>query len=269
MTFAELLKNFFTHKDFLPPRSEVPGMLFSPLHFLVSAIALAVFVYASYRLIKASRIVMQKSLTVLWAVAVVLEIVKFIWEAVAGKEVYVFVQGALPLYPCSIYLFIFPFAIWGGALVRHAVSAYVCILGFLGAAVNFFYPANVMGEYSCISFAGFLTLYTHGVMLMSALVLLFRRELRFDNIDSAKKLLAPCLPVLIFSIPVNIVNFTCDADYMFFKCDSFFLKPIGDATPDYVTVIMMYAVYIAIHVLPFLPSYISNVKSKKLGNKTV
>lgn len=49
---------------------------------------------------------------------------------------------------------------------------------------------------------------------------------------------------------------------MFFKCDSFFLKPIGDATPDYVTVIMMYAVYIAIHVLPFLPSYISNVKSK-------
>ena len=263
MTFLGLVKNFFTHKDFLPPRSEIPGMLFSPLHFVVSAIVLAVFVYVSYRLIKGNEKTMKVTLTVLWGVTVFLEIVKLFWEIFAGREVYVFVQGVLPLYPCSIFLFAFPLAVWGKGLVKHAVSAYVCILGLMGAAVNFFYPANVMGEYPCISFAGLLTLFTHGVMLTSALVLLFRRELRFDNVDSIEKLLAPCVPVLIFSIPVNIVNFTCDADYMFFKCDSFFLKPIGDATPDYVTVIIMYVLYIAIHVLPFLPSYISNLKKQR------
>ena len=263
MSFVDLIKNFFTHKDFLPPRSEIPGMLFSPLHFAVSAIVLAVFVYVSYRLIKTDEKTMKITLTVLWAITVTFEIIKLFWEIFAGKEVHVFVQGVLPLYPCSLYLFVFPFAIWGKSLVRHAVASYVCILGFLGAAVNFFYPANVMGEYSCISFAGLLTLFTHGVMLASALVLLFRRELRFDNIDSTAKLLTPCLPVLIFSIPVNIVNFTCDADYMFFKCDSFFLKPIGDATPDIVTVIIMYAIYIAIHILPFLPSYIKLSKKRK------
>ena len=263
MTFIDLIKNFFTHKDFLPDAAQIPGTLFTPLHLGVSALALAIFVFIAYILIKTDRKKMQITLTALWATVVVLEVIKLIWETYAGARVYLFVQGALPLYPCSLFLFVFPISIWSHGLVKNAVCSYVCTLGFIGAAINFFYPANIMGQYSVISFSGILTLFTHGVMLTAALVLFFRREIQLTRIDSLAKLLTPALPVLIFSIPVNIVNFTCDADYMFFKCESFVLAPIGAATPDFVTVIIMYILYTLIHILPFLPSYIANIKNKQ------
>ena len=123
-----------------------------------------------------------------------------------------------------------------------------------------------MTEYSCISFAGVLTLFTHGVMLTSAVVLIATKEHSFTGIDSLGKLLSPAVPVLAFSLPVNLVNFVFDADYMFFKCDSFFLKPIGDALPDLVTVIIMYLLYILLMTLPYLPSYI-RVKKEEIKNQ--
>ena len=37
-TLSDLLKNFFTHKDFLPSADQIPGTMFTPLHFIFSAI---------------------------------------------------------------------------------------------------------------------------------------------------------------------------------------------------------------------------------------
>ena len=41
-----LLQNFFTHKDFLPPADQLAGTLFTPLHLVFAACALAVTVFA-------------------------------------------------------------------------------------------------------------------------------------------------------------------------------------------------------------------------------
>jgi len=160
-------------------------------------------------------------------------------------------------------LFLFPVALWGKGLIKHAVGSYVCTLGTLGALVNFVYPVNVIGTYSCISFAGMLTLFNHGTMLLSAAVLLFTGEHRFTQIDSLKKLLIAPVPTLIFSIPVNIFNFIFDADYMFFRLNSFFLGDIFRDVPDAWAVVIMYIFYIALQTIPYLPSYISN-KIKKV-----
>ena len=263
MTFTDLFRNFFTHKDFLPTASEIPGTLFTPLHFIVSAITLALVILLAIVLCKVEARVMKITLTCIWALSVTLEIIKIFWEMYAGKQVQFFAQGALPLYPCSIFLFTFPIALWGHGLAKRAVCGYICTLGLLGASINFFYPANILGSYSIISFSGALTLLSHGLMLLAALVIILRKELEFTGVDSFAKLAVPAVPMLIFSIPVNIVNFTIDADYMFFKCDSFILKPIGDATPDFVTVILMYLFYIILHICPFLPSYIANMRKKR------
>ncbi len=262
MSFIDLIKNFFTHKDFLPPASEIPGTLFTPLHIVVSIIAFVIVVASAILLSKIDKKRMKITLTVLWAVVLVLEIIKLFWEMLAGREVGLFIQGDLPLYPCSIFLFIFPLALWGKDLVKHAVGSYVCTLGTLGALVNFVYPVNVIGTYSCISFAGCLTLFNHGVMLLSAAVLLLTHEHSFTGIDSARKLLVAPIPTLLFSIPVNIFNFTFGADYMFFKLDSFFLGDIFRDVPDGWAVVIMYLFYIALQTIPYLPSYISN-KIKK------
>jgi hypothetical protein len=159
-------------------------------------------------------------------------------------------------------MYVMPFYIFGKGLVKHAACGYITTLGLLGALVNFVYPATVISTYSCISFAGFHTLFYHGSMLFVALVIMLRGDNRFTGVDSLKKLLVPAIPVLIFSIPVNIVNFTIGADYMFFKCDSFILAPIGAALPDVLNVILMYVFYILLHTLPYLPSYIKNRKAE-------
>ena len=267
MTVLDLFANFFTHKDFLPSSSEIPGTLFTPLHFIFSGICLVGFVLLAFKLSKTDEKRMKIIMTVMWAVIVILEIAKLFWETFGGKSVSFFLQGSLPLYPCSIFLFTYPIALWAKGLVKHSVSVYVCTLGLLGASINFFYPANILGSYSCISFAGCLTLFNHGTMLLAALVMILRGEVKFTGVDIGVKILCGAIPAFIVSIPVNIVNFPLNADYMFFKCDSFILKPIGDATPDFVTVILMYLFYFLIHTAPFLPSYISGKLKKRCNDK--
>lgn len=45
--FGYLIEHFFTHKDFLPPASQLPGTMFTPLHFIFAAIVLAVVIVAA------------------------------------------------------------------------------------------------------------------------------------------------------------------------------------------------------------------------------
>ena len=46
-SFAYLIENFFTHKDKLAPADQLPGTMFTPLHFAVAGIILAaVIVFA-------------------------------------------------------------------------------------------------------------------------------------------------------------------------------------------------------------------------------
>jgi hypothetical protein len=44
---------------------------------------------------------------------------------------------------------------------------------------------------------------------------------------------------------------------MFFKLSSFIFAPIGAATPDWFSVILVYFSYILIHALPYLPCFLS------------
>ena len=49
---------------------------------------------------------------------------------------------------------------------------------------------------------------------------------------------------------------------MFFKLESFFFAPIGAATPDWFSVIIVYIAYLIIHALPYIPFFIINRKKE-------
>ncbi len=170
-TLSDLLQNFFTHKDLLPPADQIPGTMFTPLHFLFSGCLAAAVILLGLFLSKKSEKSIRTVFACIWAVLVVLEFTKITWESVSGATVRVEWGGIMPLYPCSIFMYAMPFAIWGHGRVRYAACGYVCTLGLLGAAINFVYPATVLGNYSCISFAGFHTFLYHGSMLFCALVM--------------------------------------------------------------------------------------------------
>jgi len=171
-SFTDLICNFFTHKDFLPPADQLPGTLFTLLHFAVSACWITLIVLGCLLLRKKSEKTIQTVFAGLWIAVVILEIAKILWETFCGTTVEFEVGGILPLYPCSIFMYAMPFAIWGKGKVRYAACGYVCSLGLLGGAINFVYPANILNNYSCISFAGFHTLFYHGVMLLCAATML-------------------------------------------------------------------------------------------------
>lgn len=258
-TISDLLRNFFTHKDFLPSADRLPGTLFTPLHIVFAVMWGAVVALLCWRLMKKSEKTVRTVFAVLWASLIVLEAAKIVWESLSGRTVGFEAGGILPLYPCSIFLYAMPFAVWGRGLVRRAACGYVCSLGLLGGVINFVYPANILGNYSCLSFAGFHTFLYHGAIVFCAATMLASGYHSYKGIKKGWELLLPSVPFLIVSVAANGVNFSpIDADYMFFKLESFIFAPLGQATADWVAVIIVYAAYLLIHALPYIPSYIAN-----------
>lgn len=260
-TIADLIRNFFTHKDFLPSADKLPGTLFTPLHLVASLCWIALIVILCVFLRKKSEKTLQRVFTVLWVATVVLEVTKIVWETYCGKTVSFEWGGILPLYPCSIFMYAMPFAIFGKGNVRYAACGYVCSLGLLGGAINFVYPANVLNNYSCLSFAGFHTLFYHGVLVLCAMLMLLSGYHRYTQVTRARQLLLPAIPALVLSVVANLVNFSpINADYMFFKLNSFFFAPIGAATHDLVSVVLVYGIYLLIHALPYLPFWLKRIR---------
>lgn len=263
-SIIELILNFFTHKDFLPGAEHIPGTLFTPLHFVASAFCIALIVLTCILLRKRGEKTLQKVFAGLWVSSLALELGKIVWESCCGASIRLELTGILPLYPCSVFLYAMPFAIWGKGNVRYAACGYVCTLGLLGGAVNFIYPANVLNNYSCISFAGMETLYYHGVLVLCAALMLLSGYHSYKQVTRPWQLLLPVVPALVVSVVANLVNFSpIGSDYMFFKLNSFFFAPLGAATPDWLGVILVYGIYLLIHALPYLPCYVAFLNRNK------
>ncbi len=261
--FIYILKHFFTHKDFLD-REMLIGTMFTPLHFVMSAIVLAMVIgFAFWLKKKYSENRFKRILTIIWACLVSFEVIKIMWETFSGRVVRFEVFGNLPLYPCSIIMYALPFAIWGNSIMKKCACGYVCTLGLLGATVNFFYPVTVLPNYSAISFAGFHTMFYHGAMLFCALSMLLTGYHSYKA-EKWHELILPSVPSLIVSIPAVIVDYALDVDYMWFRGTSFFLPAIFGNTPKAVVTIIIYALYIIVPALFYLPSFIKNtIKSRK------
>ncbi len=261
-TFALLMRHFFTHKDFLPPPDQWPGTLFTPLQILFCG-ATAVFIAISCLVCaRKSQAYRRKVIFLLWLGMVITEPVIVLWEAASGSRFYIDWTSALSLWPCSIFLYTAPFAIFGKGKVRQAACGYLCTLGLLGGLVNFVYPASYLSRYSCLSLAGIRTIFYHGSMVFTGAVLLLSGDHSFRGITRWQQLLLPAVPALLVSIPANIANLLIPgADYMFFRMESFFFAPIGRNTPDWLTLAAAYVLYLSVHAAPYLPSYLAQRKA--------
>ena len=264
--FGYLLENFFTHKDKLAPSWELPGTMFTPLHFAVAAVFLAAVIVSAI-LIGRRKELVKPVFTALWITVSLLEIIKIVWESTSGNTVRLEVTGILPLYPCSIFMYAMPFAIWGSEKIKRIACGYVCTLGLLGGAVNFFYPMTVLYNYSIISFAAMHSMLYHSVMLFTCMAMLISGYHRYTNVKCAYELLLSCIPTLIISIPANIVNYTFDADYMFFRGTSAFLPGIFGDTPKIAVTLIIYALYIIVPACFYLPSFIRQRKKGSADHK--
>ena len=118
---AFLFRTFFTHKDFLPAAGGVPGTIYTPLHWVVSAVLLiAVILLAVWVGRKGDERLVRRIMLGIWICAIVWEPTKILWESFCGKEVSLEVGGVLPFYPCSVFMLALPLCIWGNRTLRFA-----------------------------------------------------------------------------------------------------------------------------------------------------
>ncbi len=146
-TTRQLLRHFFTHKDFLPPPELWPGTLFTPMQIIFCAIVAGFIAYACVRCAKKSEAFQKRVFLILWIIMLVSEPAIVLWEALAGRTFFIDWTSALSLWPCSIFLYAVPFALFGKGNVRRAACGYICTLGLLGGLVNFVYPATYLSRY--------------------------------------------------------------------------------------------------------------------------
>lgn len=252
--FGDLLRNFFTHKDFLPSADRIPGTMFTPLHFLFAALIAALVIVWILLVRRLPEPQIKLVFTILWATLTCLEMCKLAWECF-GREIRFELGGSLPFYPCSIWMYAMPFVIWGKGRVRDAACGYVCTLGLLGGLINFIYPATILGTYSAISFPGFQTFFYHGAIVFTAFVLLTSGYHSVGFAKSLSECLLPVLPALLMSLFSNTANVILGTDYMFFRCNSFFLTAIGDHLPDLLSALLVYVLYVIICCSPYFVSY--------------
>ena len=252
-----VLKNFFTHKDYLINPCNIKGTLFTPLHFIFESILILLIILCAIYTIKHKEII-KKQFTYIFIFIVIAEIIVDIWDSYAGINKGFNLAFSLPLYPCSLFIFTLPFIIWGKDDYKYAACGYICTLGLFGALFNFLYPFTYLQDYSCISFRAFHTFIYHGLMIYVAIIVLGSKMHSFKNIDSIKKVILPFIPALFLSIPSIIVNVLINSDYMYFMWQNPVIKCFTNMNPCIKTHLLTYLVYFIICTLPYIPSYIKN-----------
>ena len=258
MTDRNVFQFFFVHKDRLPEAEMLPGTIAtaSSRIFILALFIVIVMLAAA----TARRRHMIKSVFIgAWAFFVAAEIAVTAFDSVAGNSIGMDWEHSLPLYPCSLYLFAMPFAIWGKGNARWMGSAYACTLGLVGGIVNFIYPVQLI-SYSFFSFRGLHTLFYHGNLIFTFLVMLMSGYFRYTGITRMRYLLFASVPTMMLSIPANLMNYSkVHSDYMYFTGAFPLLSRIFPHTPRAGITVFMYALYIFIPMLFFLPSLYMNM----------
>ena len=259
-----MLEHFFTHKDFLPDASLIPGTLFTPLQIFFEIIIL-IFIIAFARYVAKRKELIKPIFKTMFFALVIFEVMIISWDTMASADQTFDFAINLPLYPCSIFMFVLPFIIWGKGISKQIACGYVCTLGLIGALINFLYPIARLMDYSCISFPAFHTFFYHGSMLFACLVLLMSKTHCYKKVSTWWNPFLASIPGLLVSIPANIINYSpIHADYMYFTNQHFLSQMVFGNTETIKVTLVMYLVYLivpACFYLPFMATHVIKTKN--------
>ena len=231
--------NWFTTNDLL--KRDGPFTLAADyiVWYVVVAILVCVGIYFlnKYKTEKRIKIV----LIVLWAITVVADFVKLIVNIYDGGFN---IHSDLPLYICSLFMYIMPVAIWGKGIFKTIGMTYICTLGLFGAIANYAVP-SVTESYSIFSFYGFHTTLFHTVLFVTPLVILCTGYFKFAL--NFKEFGWQILSFIVVTVPVIIFNYITDSNYMYFN-DGLFIEDFA-AKVSYAWPLFLYIIYAAIIML--------------------
>lgn len=228
--------NWFTTYDLLKRNGPFTFAVDYIIWYIVVAIAAIVGIYFlnKYKTEKRVKIV----LIVLWAVAVALDLTKLIVNICEGFSI----GGDLPLYVCSLFLYIMPVALWGKGVFKTMAMAYICSISLFGAFANYAMP-SVVEDYSLFSFRGFHTTLYHTILVLVPLIILCTGSFKFKFKDFGWQILG----FVVVTLPVVFFNYIADCNYMYFN-EGVIIEDVA-AKMSYAWPLLLYVIYAAIMIL--------------------
>ncbi|MDE6583671.1 MAG: YwaF family protein [Clostridia bacterium] len=232
--------NWFTTNDLLKRSGPFTLCVDYIVWYILAAIVLGVGIYFLCK--RKSEKVTKIVFIVLWAVAVAIDVTKLIVNICTGFNI----GTDIPLYICSIFMYVMPFAIWGKGLLKRIGCAIVCSIGLFGAIGNYVVP-TVIVKNSLFSFSGFHTTLYHTILIAVPLIMLCTGYFKFKFKDYGWTYLG----FFVLTIPALILNFIAKTDYMYLLEGNYLplLDDVAEIVGCYVWPIIMYVVYAFIIIL--------------------
>lgn len=190
--------NFFDYKDFIP-EADKQNVMWSSAHIIFIILAVISIILLCYflRNIKAKSV--EKYLKIISIIMPILEVIKITWETYWDLKLgHGFnITGLLPLYTCSMFIYVLPFAGFGKGKVKECALAFLTTLGVFAGLTNFFIPP-IFNTYPFFSYASFMSLNYHYLMVFTGVFLVATRY----YVPNFKSIFKGFMPVLLFSLVV-------------------------------------------------------------------
>ena len=162
----------------------------------------------------------KKALLGLWISALTLDVMKYIfYNAYCVVNHLEFSAFELPLWTCSIYLFVLPISLFcKNQKVKDACNGFLCSISMIGGFINFLFPTE-----SVFSFMGLHTLLYHFILLITPIIMLVTGyyKPKFHHFVGASSIF------VLYGIPVFIFDNIFAQDYMFIY-DGTWFGPMAD-----------------------------------------
>ena len=143
-----------------------------------------------------------------WIFAAALDLIKYIfYNAYCITNRLPLESMELPLWTCSIYLFVLPISLFcRNEAIKNSCNAFICSISMLGGFINFLFPSE-----SLFSFLGLHTFLYHFALLITPIIMLSSGYFK----PSPKHIKGAILIFVIYGLPVYAFNCVFDQDYMF------------------------------------------------------
>lgn len=263
------LYRFFDYKGFIDGYHGEDYFSLTHIIFMILATLLIIFLCILCRNLKKEKL--EKYLKILSIIVPIMEIIKIVWESYWDiKFGYGFnVTGLLPLYTCSMFIYLLPLAAWCKGKVKDYAICWLGTIGLFGGFTNF-YITVILHTYPFFTFATFISLYFHFAMVLTGLLIVTSGYKKFEWRDAVRAF----IPLAIFSCLVIPLDYILKADYMLYYSGwgapllPTLAKVLADNNMRFIYTIFVFVLYLGIAYL-FVAIYkgIGKLKSLKKATK--
>lgn len=168
-----MFEHFFDYKYVFEANGYDGRDLLSPLHLTITVVAIVCIGLLAWFLRKTPEKKIRTYMKILFFWLVTLEVLEMIWENIGdGAAGFGYnYAGNLPLYTCSLFFMMLPFAAWGKGIWRRIGTAFITNISLFAGFANFVY-LNALRSYPFFSMGAILSFSYHFWMVFTAVLLL-------------------------------------------------------------------------------------------------